>query len=246
MDQQMDETLRNSRHAIARSRGRRYGGGSDRERLRQLRRMRRRETWRRRLRFMGLGFATVLIGAIIFGAVVHPLGFFGTMLVFLLLAAVLVSAFSVRAPRPQEPAKFASGDLAQLPRQTELWLESQRPALPAPAQSLIDQIGVRLDTLTPQLAGLNAQAPVAADLRALMGEQLPELVAGFRRIPKPLQGQAQHEGGLSPEEQLIDGLNLIETQLADASLSIARGDLDRLATHQRYLELKYRDGTESS
>jgi hypothetical protein len=68
---------------------------------------------------------------------------------------------------------------------------------------------------------------------------LPELVTGFRRIPKPLQGEARHDGGTTPEKQLLDGLTLIEKQLGQASANIASGDLDRLATHQRYLELKY-------
>jgi hypothetical protein len=236
---EVDETIAKSRNAIARSRGDRYGGGSDRERMRQMRKLRRKNRVRRFVNIVGLGFAAVLVGAILFGTVIQPLGFFGTLIVMMLLIAVFVGAFMMPGPKPPEAANLVRADIAALPRQTESWLEAQRPALPAPAQTLVDQIGVRLDTLTPQMAGLRAEAPIASELRQLMSDQLPELVTGFRRIPKPLQSEPRHEGGTSPEQQLIDGLSVIEKQLAEASANIASGDLDRLATHQRYLELKY-------
>ena len=54
-----------------------------------------------------------------------------------------------------------------LPRTTERWLEAQRPALPAPVRSLVDSIGVKLETLSPQLSALQAvplPASVPADL----------------------------------------------------------------------------------
>jgi hypothetical protein len=239
MMSEVDETIQKGRNAIARSRGERYGGGSDRERMRQMRKIRKRNRVGRLVNIIGLGFAAILVGAILFGTVVQPLGFLGTMIVFLLLIAVLVGAFMMPAPKPPEAANLARADIAALPRQTEGWLEAQRPLLPAPAQTLIDQIGVRLDTLSPQMAGLSAQAPIASELRQLMSDQLPELVSGFRRIPKPLQNEPRHEGGTTPQQQLVDGLSLIEKQLAAASANIASGDLDRLATHQRYLELKY-------
>ena len=239
MNSEVDQTVTSSRNAIARSRGQRYGGGSDRERMRQMRKMRWKNWFRRLIRNMGIGFATVLVGAILYGTLIQPLGILGFLAVMLLMMMVFVGSFLVPGPKPPQAENLARVDVAALPRQTESWLESQRPALPAPAQTLVDQIGVRLDTLTPQMAGLHAQAPIAAELRSLMGEQLPELVTGFRRIPKPLQREARNEGGTTPEKQLIDGLTLIEKQLATASANIASGDLDRLATHQRFLELKY-------
>jgi hypothetical protein len=45
--------------------------------------------------------------------------------------------------------------------------------------------------------------------------------------------------GLNPEKQLIDGLNIVDSELTRMSEQLASGDLVKLATQGRYLELKY-------
>src|SRR3546814_4691754 len=64
---------------------------------------------------------------------------------------------------------------------------------PAPARQLVDGIGVQLDLLAPQLQTLDSATPAAANIRKLVGEDLPELVAGYQRIPAGLRGEA-HAG----------------------------------------------------
>jgi len=125
-----------------------------------------------RLTRIAVADAAILIAAIVIGWVL-PLGMGGAMLVMAALVAVtLALAFfpGVAAPTfealPQTPLKL-------LPLRTEQWLEAQRPALPAPAQSLVDGIGVRLETLAPQLATLGEDNPAANEVRKLVGEQLP-------------------------------------------------------------------------
>ena len=129
--------------------------------------------------------------------------------------------------------------LKALPARTEQWLETQRAALPAPAQALLDGIGVRLETLSPQLATLDESQPVANEVRTLLGEQLPELIRGYAKVPAPLRGVARN--GRSPDAQLTDALRLIDGEIGEMSEQIAQGDLDSLATRGRFLEIKYRD-----
>ena len=45
-----------------------------------------------------------------------------------------------------------------------------------------------------------------------------------------------------PEKQLLDGLAVVDTELSRMSEQLARGDLERLATQGKYLELKYQGG----
>src|SRR3546814_10210491 len=82
---------------------------------------------------------------------------------------------------------LADTALTALPLQTEIWLENQRKALPAPAVTLVDSIGVKLEALAPQLERLGEQAPAAQDIRNLLADHLPELVTGYRSIPEPLR-----------------------------------------------------------
>ena len=129
-------------------------------------------------------------------------------------------------------------DLKLLPQRTEEWLERQRPPCPRPAIRLVDGIGARLDALAPQLATLDSGVPIAAELRKLMAEELPELVSGYQRVPAALRRDESR--GISPDRQLVEGLTVVDSELARLAGQLARGDLDRLATQNRYLELKYR------
>ena len=199
---------------------------------------------RRMARRLAVGTAAEV--AIVFAAIVigllHPLGIFGALAVLAVMLAVPVLLLLVPAERAPAPEQLRTSDLKSLPRQTERWLAAQRPALPAPAITLVDQIAVRLDQLAPQLATLDEHAPAAEEVRKLVAEQLPEFVRGYQKVPANLRGVPRN--GKTPDAQLVDGLQLIERQIGEVSDQLAQGDLDSLATRGRYLEIKYQgDGT---
>lgn len=196
----------------------------------------------RRVARIAAADAAILIAAVIVGFFV-PLGMFGALAVMVLLIAVtLVLAMAPTAPEVRAEA-LPGAPLRVLPMQTEAWLDRQRPALPAPAQTLVDAIGVRLDALGPQLADLDDRAPAASEVRKLIGEQLPELVKGYQRVPATLRSVPRN--GRTPDQQLADGLRVIEGEIAEMSASLAQGNLDNLATRERYLQIRYReDGVE--
>jgi hypothetical protein len=177
--------------------------------------------------------ATIIVGWIM------PIGMGGALLVGALLVAVTLLLAFVRLDTPVAPERLAAVPLKALPSKTEAWLETQRPALPAPAQSLIDGIGLRLETLQPQLATLDEQQPAAFEVRKLLGEQLPELLRGYARVPEPLRKVERN--GKSPDAQLAESLKLIDAEIGEMTQQLAQGDLDALATRGRFLEIKYRD-----
>ena len=178
----------------------------------------------------------VLLGAALFGALIQPLALSALLALFVLLIGVAVLFGRSPFPEPRQ-ADLPKADLKQLAGRTEIWLEAQRPALPAPARQLVDGIGVQLDLLAPQLQTLDAATPAAANIRKLVGEDLPELVAGYQRIPAGLRGEAH--AGRTPDETLLGGLKMLEREIGDAARSLAAGELDKLATRERYLQLKY-------
>jgi hypothetical protein len=189
-----------------------------------------------RLKRIGFALFAILMSAMVIGWFM-PLGIGGAMLVMAALIAVtLILAIFPLTPEVK-PEALAQVPLNLLPLKTEQWLETQRPALPAPAQTLVDGIGVRLEGLAPQLATLDEREPAAAEVRKLVGEQLPELLKGYARVPAALRGVERN--GTTPNTQLADGLKVIDEQIAGMSAQLAEGDLNLLATRGRFLEIKY-------
>ena len=71
----------------------------------------------------------------------------------------------------------------------------------------------------------------------LFRSELPELVKGYNRVPVNLRREGVN--GMSPDRQLVDGLAVVDSELKRMSEQLAAGDLNKLATQGRYLELKY-------
>lgn len=212
----------------------RYGSVSKRSR------QRREAEILRRLGRIAMADGAILVVAIVAGLIMpNGIGIAGATLMWLaLVVATLFFAIFPLVHLP-EAESLAHVPIKALPLTTERWLEGQRAALPPPVRSLIDSIGVKLETLSPQLATLDEQAPAAAEVRKLVGEQLPELLKGYQRVPEPLRGVERN--GMSPDQQLAQGLSLIDDEIAEMTEQLAQGDIDNLATRGRYLQIRYRD-----
>ncbi len=185
----------------------------------------------------GIVVGGLLIAAGVVGAIIDGIGFWGVMITGVLGAAAVYAL--MRYPEMPMPTteSLRQTDLGTLAGKTEIWLEAQRPALPAPAIPLVQNIGLRLDALAPQLQTLAETDPASREVRKLVGEHLPELINGYKRIPEPLR--RQDNGGKTPEQQLVDGLTLIDREIETMTGQIARGELDKLATRGRFLEIRY-------
>ncbi len=208
------------------------------------RRLAQRERQRRnRARMKALGRAFVATIVIIFAAIavgwVIPIGQFGFLIALIAILAAWVVIFAMSHEPTETVQSLAASDITMLPQKTEAWLQRQRAALPAPAQRLADGIGLKLEALAPQLAGLDPREPAAAEVRKLLSVELPELIEGYARVPLSLRQDTTN--GPAPDKQLIEALNVVDSELARMSADLASGDLNKLATQGRYLELKYKD-----
>ena len=195
----------------------------------------------RKVKYAFWAVLAVLLGSLVAGFVL-PLGTTGVMIALgVMIAALLLIALLPTETKVKSEA-LAQTPLTALPLQTEIWLENQRKALPAPAITLVDSIGIKLETLAPQLERLDPQDPAAQDVRRLLSDHLPELVTGYQSIPQPMRREERN--GRVPEQQLIDGLGVIDAEIARMSEQLASGDLNKLATQNRFLELKYQEAKE--
>lgn len=194
----------------------------------------------RKLMRIVLATGAILFGAMVAGLIIDGIGWTGIIVTMLALVAA-VGIFG-RYPTLKVPQRrdLSGGDVKSLVGRTELWLESQRPALPAPAVQLVDQIGLQLDALGLQLDGLTENAPAALEVRKLVGEHLPELVSTYTSIPRHLRSEPQ--AGRTPDDQLNESLGKISTEIESVTRQLASGAIDNLAIKTRYLEYKYGEG----
>jgi hypothetical protein len=184
-----------------------------------------------------MAVGVIMVGAGIIGAILDGIGFWGVMATGIVGAAA--AYVLMRYPQLPMPTmeSLRQTDLATLAGKTEIWLEAQRPMLPAPAITVMQDIGKRLDALAPQLQNLDDNDPASREVRKLVGEHLPELVNSYKRIPETLR--RQDYAGKTPEQQLVDGLKTIDREIETMTGQISRGELDKLATRGRYLEIRY-------
>ena len=192
----------------------------------------------RRLKYAFFAVLGVALAGGLIGSFITPLGIWGFFLMMIAMAIVFFGIMGWPQAAEPTPEQIAKSDLPLLPSRTERWLEAQRPALPAPAQRLADEIGIKLEAIGPQFAQLDPREPAAFEFRKLMAVELPELVEGYRRVPEALRREERN--GSSPDRTLIEGLRVVDEELVRMSEQLASGDLNKLATQGRYLELKYR------
>ncbi len=190
-----------------------------------------------RIKLIGAALIGIVLTAMIAGVVLNGVGFTGIMVAF--LAVVAATFIFSNFPKVKVPkrADLNTGDVRQLVSRTELWLEHQRPALPPPAVTLVDKIGVQLDALGLQLETVDQGHPSAREVRKLVGEHLPEMVDSYRRIPAHLR--KEQRAGRTPDEQLVDSLGKISTEIDSVTRQLADGALDDLAIKTRYLDYRY-------
>jgi hypothetical protein len=193
----------------------------------------------RRVRNMAIGVLLVLVGAILYGTFVAPLGFAGVVATAMIAMCtmILMGSLSGRSPPPRLE-KLPEAPLAALPAQVETWLEAQRPALPAPAAREVDLIMAQLDRLAPELRTLDPATPQADDARKLLADHLPRLVKSYAEVP------ATHRASGEAQSHFRDGLKVVGQELDRLTTDLARERLRALETEGRFLESRY--GTKKS
>jgi hypothetical protein len=212
---------------------------TEEQQLARRARQRRRAAQARALKRMLIATAVIVAAAIGWGLVVGPIGQFGFLAaVIALVLSWVVIVGSMRVPQVSIEA-LAQSDLPLLPERTAVWLQAQRAALPPPAVRLVDAIGLKLETLGPQLGALDPREPAAFEVRKLLSQELPDLIQGYAKVPEGFR--KQDRDGVVPDQQLTEALRIVDEELGRMSADLANGDLNKLATQGRYLELKYRD-----
>jgi len=198
----------------------------------------------KKLARMAMAVGVLLVGAMVAGLILDGIGFTGVMMLALAIVGTLWFFGSYPKMKVPDLSALNTGDVRTMVGKTELWLEAQRPALPAPAMRLVDQIGVQLDGLGLQLEGIDPTEPAVGEVRRLVGEHLPGMVESWRKIPPHLR--KEERGGRNADEQLGEGLAKISREIDEITRQLAAGDLDALAVRGRYLDYRYGEGLDAA
>ncbi|MFZ9396826.1 MAG: hypothetical protein ACO25F_12295 [Erythrobacter sp.] len=191
----------------------------------------------RRLRNMAITVVGIIAAAMVAGLILDGIGFWGVVLTFAALMAT-VGGFSL-FPKVKVPkrADLKKGDAKAMVARTELWLEAQRPALPAPAVQIVDQLGVQLDALGLQLASIDPNDPAVNEVRELVGEYIPETIENYRKIPPHLR--REEHAGKTADQRLTESLGKLSGEIDRVTRQLAEGALDDLAIKSRYLDYRF-------
>ena len=181
--------------------------------------------------------AAIWLAASAVGVIINGIGWAGIILT--IFASAIALTLFTRYPAFELPSRssLATGDTKTLVGRTELWLENQRRALPPPAIKLVNHIGLQLDALGLQLKDIDPAHPAMADVRKLVGEDLPGVVDGYQKIPEHLRYEPR--GGSNPNQQFMAALGLISAEIDSVTRQLASGAIDDLAIKTRYLDYKY-------
>ncbi|GAB5350136.1 hypothetical protein [Alteriqipengyuania sp. 357] len=222
-----DDNRSGGRHRMTRS----IGKGSADLKLRH---------WMKRAAWLAVAIVAIIVASGVAGLILGGIGFWGLMA--MVLAAVVALGIFALAPTPKPPqrSELNRGEPKEMVARTELWLEAQRPALPAPAVQLVDDLGVKLDILGQQLATAPAGHDAIRDIRELVGDTLPEMVESYTRVPPSMRGEAH--AGATADSRLIEGLGKISGEIDSINRQLAAGALDDLAVQHRYLGYRYGEG----
>ncbi|MES3082100.1 hypothetical protein [Sphingomonas faeni] len=207
-----------------------------REQARREREARTRRQKRLIVRLVAAATASLLVWAML--ALLAPASValaVASALLLLLMTAVLLRA----DPRVPGREALAEATLPSLAEQAVIWLAAQRRGMPPLALQRADAISRRLGDLAPRLGQLDPRSPAAASVRKLVAVEMPALVDSWRIVPISARRVA-HADGRMPDDHLVNGLQLIDAELARANDLLGQSTLDEIAIQGRYLELKYK------
>ena len=182
--------------------------------------LKRQHSWKKLGRML-VAAGAIVVGASLFGAIIQPLGFLGTMATLLAICGVVFALCRLAQISRTARRGTAQGG-PQTARRSHRNLA--RGAASCAARALPNRswtTSASSSTCWPRNCRRSTPTtPAAASIRKLVGEDLPELVGGYRRIPEPLRREAH--AGRTPDDQLVDGLKLIEREIGSAARSLSR------------------------
>ena len=218
-------------------------GRTGRDAARRRRERRRRRQLRKLVAMISVIVAAT-VGTVALGFVGGGIGVGGWLLAMLLTVLACVAIGLWPAGDAPPPAKLATAKPTVLPAQVDAWLDAKRRALPALAAPKVDAISAQLAALGPQLAAVPANDPTALELNRLLGKHLPDLVDRYEQVAPAQRKMAAAPGQPTIERQLVDGLGLIEAELARVNDDLGRADRDAFLVQGKFLENRYgTDGT---
>ena len=187
----------------------------------------------------GIGVGIISLATIAIGLII-PIGMFGFLAAVGLaigVAALLLFSGTQQIAAPNVAPDLPNGQMVQ---RFDSYLFRARRALPAPAQSELDQLSAQLPALRETLERIPDLDPNAQDARRLMSVHLPNLIDRYLHVPSNYRQQLDGEG-VSVDDRLVEALAAGRVALRDISENLARQDLAAFETQGRFIQSRYQE-----
>jgi hypothetical protein len=124
------------------------------------------------------------------------------------------------------------------------WLRTQvLPKLPADAARILTNIIEVTEELMPRLKEMESQGLVQAQNRTMLKQTisrfLPDAVEGYLKLPTLYARNTKVEGNKTPQQLLVDQLNLLNAHILEIRDGILSEEVNSLLTNGRFLQEKF-------
>jgi hypothetical protein len=124
------------------------------------------------------------------------------------------------------------------------WLRvTALPKLPAEAARVLTDIIEVTDELMPRLKEMESQGMVQAQNRTLLKQTitrfLPDALEGYLKLPALYARNTKVDGDKTPNQVLVDQLNLLSTHVHEIRDGILSEQVNSLLTNGRFLQDKF-------
>ena len=160
----------------------------------------------------------------------------------LITAALYVTGYlSTPSPRVLDVKLAESLSFDALLAQFNKVVAAARPQLQRPMLARLDSIRHSIEEVLPRLMANHGFDDNLFTVRETIGRYLPETLASYVALPPMFRLTRVLKDGKTARDLLMDQLAVLDDQLKQVVVNVARGDADALLANGQFLEAKFRD-----
>lgn len=112
--------------------------------------------------------------------------------------------------------------------------------VPSEIYSKVERIKASIMTILPYIVDVNSADHSVYVIRQTVLEYLPETLQNYMNLPPAFASIHPIRNGKTARQILIEQLDLLDLQMGEVAIDLAKNDTQKLLAHGRFLESKFR------
>ena len=112
--------------------------------------------------------------------------------------------------------------------------------VPSEIYSKVERIKASIMTILPYIVDVNSADHSVHVIRQTVLEYLPETLQNYMNLPPAFASIHPIRNGKTARQFLIEQLDLLDQQMSEVAIDLAKNDTQKLLAHGRFLESKFR------